>query len=152
MYQSTSKAEQFYNRSGSESTKGSRKGYSLLGEGENPTSVLSEDQKMMNERASLVARKMECERNLHLLNLEIRKESMLRTRRFKEALNERDAVKVELTGVMAGLSAIKSRRESTAVPGRVESHFMDICREIMTRGQFRILFDQARERAEKDAE
>ena len=126
MIGATAKAEQFHARSGSESTKGSRKGFGLLGGGDDPVDHLTPEEK----RASLVAK-------WQRLQLDI-----------AEAKALRDPVRVKRIGVELAqlglmINALRPKRRSADGIGEL---FIDICREQMTKPQFSAIMDEANRR------
>lgn len=129
MIKSKARSEQFFTRSGSYSTVGSRKGFGLLNHGDNPVSVLSEDEK----RASLVHKLAALEKAR--LNTDSKK------------LDAELLVKVrELQSVLGSVPSIKSKMRGVA---NVSQIFVDICRERMTNPQFKAILKEASEIALK---
>lgn len=148
MYQSTAKSEQFHGRTGNDSTKGSRKGYTLLGEGVCPTTELNDDEKMHNLKASLVVKLKSLEVELAKLNGIVRTEAQFKKKAFFEALSRRDALKIELLEVTKMLSEIKISYDQVQSRS-IERNFVDICNEILPSGQFKTILAQAIKRTEK---
>lgn len=126
MIGATAKAEQFQSRSGSESTKGSRKGFSLLGGGENPVDHLTDEEK----RASLVAVWKALQPELADAKL---KKDPARVKR----------ISVEIAQVGLLIHAIRPKRRSAL---GLSELFIDICREQMTKPQFNLIMDEANRR------
>lgn len=150
MLKATATAEQFFTRSGNESTKGSRKGYSLLGGGENPADLMDEHQDRQNRREAIKAR-------LRLLHEDAtkQKEIIVNTRfkkppAFYAAVQRKATIAVEITELTKELTAIKA--EYMVMPDKksVQAHFVDICRETLTKAQFRAILRQASIRAEQE--
>lgn len=124
MIGATAKAEQFHTRSGSESTKGSRKGFGLLGGGESVITNLSPKEK----RDSLKAR---------LKYLVALRAIGAMTRSEKQELHH---IQIELSETR---TEVKGRR-LTNLP----SCFIDICRERMSPIEFDRTMKEAAKRAE----
>jgi hypothetical protein len=151
MSKAQAKAEQFFTRSASHSTKGSRKGFDLLDHGVNPAAVLNADELAQNHKSALVSRLTCLNAELAVLNAEVRKQAQFKKQPFFDALKRRDAVKAAHADILAQIVALNAARQRTTVAGRIERHFVDLCRETMTRAHFNILMDQARERAKREA-
>ena len=126
MIGATARAEQFYERSGSESTKPSRKGFSLLGGGENPCDHLTPEER----RASLVQKWKKLQGDLA---------------EAKRGKNKRQlrAICQEITETGLAINAIRPKRASSR---DVTGHFVDVCREMMTKPQFNAIMDEANRR------
>lgn len=135
MIKGQAKAEQFYTRSGSESTKGSRKGFGLLGGGEDVLAHLAPEEK----RASLVQKF----KALQIELVEVKKGRD--KRRLQQIISE-------ITTTQEAISAIRPKRVSSD-PQAIANLFIDVCREMMTKPQFNAIMDEAnrRQRAAKDA-
>lgn len=133
MYKGTAQAEQFYERRGSESTKGSRKGFALLGGGDNPLDHLTPEEK----RASLVA-----------VWKGLQKELATAKEREDPARIKRLGVEIAQVGLM--INELRPKRGSQD-PMSIPALFIDICREQMTKPQFTAIMDEAnrRQRATK---
>ncbi len=119
------RAEQFYSRSGSESTKGSRKGFGLLGGGEDVVASLTPEQK----RDSLKARL-----------------KWLMAVRATSGLSNTE--KTELHFLQKDLNRLRPVVRSRA-PRDVSKFFMDVCREKLSPFQFRLFLSEASELAIK---
>jgi hypothetical protein len=132
MIGATAKAEQFYSRTGSESTKGSRKGFSLIGGGENPLAHLTPEER----RDSL-------KQKLKGLNAEL---VLVKKGRDKRRLLQ---LGQEIAQTCSEINQLRPKRISGV---EVTDHFIDICRETMTKPQFSAIMDEAnrRLRAAKD--
>lgn len=118
-------SEQFYNRSGSHATKGSRKGYSILGGGEDVTAHLTPEQ----QRNNVVTR-------LKWLRL------MLRTTGLTlEEEKEKNTLDKEYRKLHKEIKA-KS-------PSHPDQLFVQVCREIMTPEQFAKIVDLASARRDR---
>lgn len=126
MIGATAKAEQFYQRSGSESTKGSRKGFSLLGGGDNPLDYMTDEQK----RDSLVK---------VWKGLQVRIEEAKKHRNKAEIAN----IGRQISECGLAINAIRAKRRSAP---DVAQFFIDVCRETMTRPQFNSVMDEANKR------
>ena len=126
MIGATAKAEQFQSRSGSDATKGSRKGFGLLGGGECVIANLSQKEK----RDSLIAR---------LKYLMALRAVGAMTRSEKQDLHN---IQVELKETRGEAK----KRRLTNLP----ECFIDICRERMPLLEFDRLMTEAAKRA-KDA-
>lgn len=124
MYSATAKSEQLLTRSGSESTKGSRRGFDLLDHGAPVTSVLTIERR----RASLV---------LQLKAIETRMAAL-------RGGKERDALIAQKMNLQAQISEIRSKLKG---PKTTPDHFVEICRERMTKAEFKILMHEASIRA-----
>lgn len=125
MFQKTAKADQFHTRSGNESTKGSRKGFSLLGGGVNPASVLSLDE----QRESLKAK---------VEGLLETKEKMQKQKiDTKEIVLEINALYVEIGNIRRAIKSV----DSASIP----HIFVQLCREHMTKAEFKRYLDMANE-------
>lgn len=128
MIGATAKAEQFQSRSGSDATKGSRKGFSLLGGGESPLVHLTDEER----RDSLV-------QVLKGLNARLVQE--------KAAGNRVEIKKLGVQISECGLAISAIRRKLTSErPNDIPAIFMDICREQMTKFHFGLLMDEANRR------
>lgn len=128
MMKSTAQAEQFYTRSGSQSTKGSRKGFSLLGGGEDVLAQLTPDQ----QRASLVA----CLDGLRdELNTAKLQQDPVRVKHI--------SVQIAQVELMLRQRFPKQRKfDSETFP----DFFMEVCREMMTKPQYKAIVDEAKRR------
>lgn len=137
------KAEQYFSRAGSEATKGSRKGFSLLGGGVNPVAVLSEADKRHNRKLSLVARMQVLQKEMAEAKSIVVHERKRKGKEFHAALERRATLAAELTAIIQELSALKTEAKPKASPTSVERHFMDICKDNLPSGQFRALLNAA---------
>lgn len=125
MYKGAATAEQFHSRSGNESTKGSRKGFGLLGEGQDPTELLSLEEK----RDSLKA---------HIQWLQDCKKQILSDGGdFAQIILD---IKLATDTLVVFRPAIKSLQASL-----IPFIFMDICRNEMTKAEFKRYLDKANE-------
>jgi hypothetical protein len=145
MIGATAKAEQFYTRSGSEATKGSRKGFSLLGGGVNPSVVLSEREERESRQTALRA-KLKVELAELALAKQMVKDYFGKGDAYFKWRAEKERATKEVMGTTEALSAIK-KEYLTGKPRSLETCFMDLCRESMTKAQFRLLLDEAFRRA-----
>ena len=143
MIGATARSEQFMDRSGNESTKGSRKGYSILGGGENPANLMTTFQDRQNRLAAVRSK-------LRLLQIEatktkevIVKNRLKKNQAFFEAVERKASLSVEITALHTELTTIKSEYLGAPEKGSVQRHFVDVCRERMTKAQFRLNFDEA---------
>lgn len=148
MHKSTAQAEQFYTRTGNESTKPSRKGFSLLGGGESPVAVLTDEQQHESRRAAIV-------RELERLKVEgsaakndIRR-CLDRNNRgpvYHEALARKKRIAKRLSELQAEFSEMKKR-----YPGRdLRSFFIDICKERLSPVLYEQIMNEAKARATKE--
>lgn len=147
MIGATAKAEQFMDRSGSESTKGSRKGYSLLGGGENPANLMTPFQDRQNRLGSLRSKL----RALHAEATKV-KEAIVanrfkKNRAFFDAVERKAKLAVEITELQSELTNIKAEYLAQPQKDNVHRHFVDICRERLTKAQFRSILEEAQLRA-----
>jgi hypothetical protein len=124
MLKSQSNSEQFQTRSGNHSTKGSRKGFDLLGGGEDPTKVLTIEER----RDSL---------KLRMLSIEY----LMGSTADKGLRKKLGAEKFELQQQMSALRVKRKSEKPESIPGA----FIDICRERMSKHQFRCIMDEANE-------
>lgn len=145
MIGATAKAEQFQTRSGSESTKGSRKGFTLLGGGINPALVLSEREARDSRQAALRA-KIKVETQLHALAKRMMKESFGQGDVYFKWRAEVTRGGQAIKEIAIALNDIKKEYSATR-PHSLEFHFMDACRESMPKLQFQRLLDEAVSRA-----
>jgi hypothetical protein len=122
----TAKAEQFFTRSANESTKGSRKGFDLLGGGEDPLSVLTTEE----QRDSLVARYKGLQKQLEAAKAKGDK-ALIKSIGFDIANTSRE---------------INGCRPKTRSSPEVGQFFIDICREQMPKLQFHQIMDEASRR------
>lgn len=152
MIGATAKSEQFHTRSGSESTKGSRKGFGLLDEGVNAASVLSEHDALCNQRKAIAAQIDKLNREMGRLNGLVRREARFKQPSFFLALSERDKVKSELTTLHEQAQAIREKIGHTRPDSSiVERHFTDAAKEFLTPAQFRLIMNEAHKRAQQKA-
>jgi hypothetical protein len=147
MIGATAKAEQFFTRSANESTKGSRKGFDLLGGGVNPTSILSLDEKLQNQRKALIA-------ELQLLVQEAKEldaikfaNSKKKNRAFFDATQRIKDLKIRQGVIAAELTKLKAQTPSPIRQETLERCFMDVAVETLTKAQFSTLLKAARQRA-----
>lgn len=105
-------AEQFYSRSGNHSTKGSRKGYDILGGGEDVVSHLTPEQK----RNNVVTR-------LKWLRLMSRTTGLTLAEEQEKRQLDKEYKKLH-------------REIAAKSPVSLEQLFLDVCKEIMTPQQF----------------
>lgn len=125
MYKGTAESHQFQTRSGSDATKGSAKGYSILGGGEDPNSVLSLNEK----RESLKARFQQIHEQIHAC-----KAAGQSTRHLHD----------ELLSLTAEIKAIRGRIRSIDA-STIPHIFMSLCRQHMTKLEFKRYLDMANE-------
>lgn len=126
MYSATAKAAQFLTRSGSESTKGSRRGFDLLDHGDPVTSVLTMEQRRQN----LV---------LQLKAIETRLGEVKPGRERTHLIAQKMDLEVQIREIRAKLKG----------PKTIPAHFIELCRERMNPLQFKMLMDAANDRARK---
>lgn len=124
MYKGAAKGEQFLNRSASESTKGSRKGFSLLGGGEDPLAHLTPHEKIGSLMA--VARNLQKE----IIECKERNNDPIRIKRLGKQLFE----------INSEINALRPKRGSGE---EIVDFFIDICRRQMTKHQFKLVMDEA---------
>lgn len=115
-------AEQFFTRSGSHSTKGSRKGYSLLGGGEDVVDQLTPEQK----RNNIVTR-------LKWLRLMANTTGLTADEQQEKHFLDKECRKIE--------KEIKAKS-----PVDINRLFVDVCKELMPPDQFFKVFEMARAR------
>lgn len=151
MYKSTARAASFMDRTGSDATKGSRTGVDLLGIGADPTTELTDDQKLFNERAALVRTSQLLNHEMAQLRITIRRTSTSKTKppeEFFAALARIDVIKLELSSAMQRLGEIKRLRSQPATGHEVIQCFVDVARETLPRSQFNRFMEEARARAD----
>ncbi len=146
MIGATAKAEQFYTRSGSEATKGSRKGYSLLGEGESPLVVLTEKESIESVRASLKGQLKAAQEDHATAKIAMRMAFGTGDAYFI-AKGQWERAGKAIVAICAELSKIKGARKD---PANVQRHFVNICRDTMTWAQFNRILTEANARAKED--
>jgi glycogen debranching enzyme len=149
MLKSTSRSEQFYSRTGSESTKGSRKGFGLLNEGDCPTTVLSDDERAFNEQRALRVQMQAAQMALAEAKVEMKAnfgkgDPYFKAQRKKECANQ------EIQVLTAKLSEYKQKRKNYS-NSSIEKHFMDWCRDNMPQGQFKAILAIAARKANEEA-
>lgn len=125
MHKSTARSEQFFGRTGNESTKGSRKGYSILGGGEDVVAHLTPEQ----------------QRN----NLQTRLKWLVAVRAASGLTN---AEKTELHHIQKALNKLRPVLNSRK-PRDIPQFFLDVCRERLSPVQFKLIMDEAAERSLK---
>lgn len=138
MYKSTARGEQFLTRTGSESTKGSRKGFGLLGGGEDE--VLTPEQ----QRNALVAVLASLRPRLTFLNDELKaKRSWKVYQSLKEQRDELVRQQMEIQGRLAEVNQLCKGRYARQDLG----HFIiDVVRERMTKPEWEIVMREAKRR------
>lgn len=149
MFKSTSKAEQFYARSGSESTKGSRKGYSLLDEGVNPTAVLSEVELAMNEQIALKARLSKLNEENAAYTDTVMLHEGVKNQEFHGAVRARHKVRQQIREITLRQQELNKIIKPAGKVHDMAQIFMDVCKETMPRAQFMLLVQKAYQRAEE---
>lgn len=145
MIGATAKADQFATRSGNESTKGSRKGFSLLGGGENAASVLNEREARESRQAALRGQ-LKTAQAEHALAKKAMIQHFGAGDAFFKWRAEKDRAGKAILDICAELSLIK-KEYTTGRPRSLENCFMDACRESMTVAHFKIMLDEAHRRA-----
>lgn len=124
MYGKTASSEQLHTRSGSHATKGSAKGFSLLGGGESPLAVMTPE----DERESLKAK------------LAVLKEKIKLTQG-----DQRRAIGQEIQEIEKAISQIRKAWKSEDAAS-LPHLFMDACRDLLSKHQFKVLMDEANRR------
>ncbi len=156
MIGATAKAEQFHTRSGNESTKGSRKGFGLLGGGIDPSTLLTGDQKLMARRSALIAQMASVDVKIAREKAVIKFEAPFKGRLFHAAVERRNVLQAERSVIMAEILEIKQALGTMHGVLVFEKHFVDVCRERLTAAQFhsikREAFDRARDAAAEQGE
>lgn len=146
----TAKAGQYFERSGSESTKGTRGGANLLGGGIDPTLVLSEQEERASRQAALKARL-----DVELEALKVAKAQMIanfgKGDPYFKARSNRDRIGKAIQEIHAELSKIKGEY-STGTPRALLFHFAAACRDSLTNAQFVMLMKEAHKRAAAESE
>lgn len=120
MYKATASSAAFFPRVADHSTKGSRRGYDLLGHGENVLDVMSDE----DRRVSLVVRV---------------KAVMDELTRLPKKHPRRVALGQEQAELQAAIRAIRPASKAPGAP----YHFVDVCRERLPKGQFEALMSEA---------
>lgn len=128
MYKATQSSQQFFAREAMHSTKGSRRGFDLLDQGENPVEVLNPEQR----RASLVA---------HWKALQ---EQLLS---FPKKHPKRIELGLQMQVVQAEISAI---RPKLRLNPSVKDHFIEVARDLLSNAQYRAIMNEAASRAGSD--
>jgi hypothetical protein len=146
----TAKAEQFFARSASESTKGSRKGFSLLGGGVDPSSVLTPNQQRLSNKAALTARMAGIQKDLAEQKKIICHNRFAKNKEFFVAIDRRASLTAELMEVLEQLSALKQSAKPRTITHKIERCFVDICSETMPAGQFKTIMAAAIAKAESE--
>lgn len=127
MYGKTADQTAFRERTASHSTKGSRRGFDLLDQGENAAAVLTRDQ----QRSVLVQR-------VHWISAQM------------QGLKPRDPQRVALGQMMLRTQLeISELRPKIKGPQNIEGFFVDVCRERLSAFQFKTLMNEAHKLAEK---
>jgi hypothetical protein len=124
MIGATAKAEQFQSRSGSDATKGSRKGFGLLGGGDDPIAHLSPEER----RASLVA-------VWKRLQIQL---SEAKARGDKLAVTD---IGHQITECSLAIHAIRPKRKHSQT---LANYFIEACKKSMTKPQYQALMAEAR--------
>jgi hypothetical protein len=138
MYKSASRGEQFLDRSGSESTKGSRKGFGLLGGGEKET--LTPDQ----ERAVLVAAIAALEGKIKDLKSIDRRSMPLRRR---EELNaEIKALGIKKFDLQRKVTELLPLLREWSQFEDLGSFIIEVMKERLTKPEWRALVSEAKRR------
>lgn len=144
MFKGTAQAEQFHTRSGSESTKGSRKGFALLGGGEDPAAHLTAREKWENERRVLVAQMEVVRHELGVAKTDVKRLFGTGDPYFKA--RDKVTANIKLIGeISAQLGELKKKNKCN--PTDLRAAFMDVCRERLTKAQFTLFMDEATKRA-----
>jgi len=128
MIGATAKSEQFHSRSGSESTKGSRKGFTLLGGGDDPLSHLTPE----DRRASLTA-------IVRALQFD------LSEAKASKEIHRVKQIGLRLFDLNTEINKIRPTRRS-GYGNNIGNLFVDICREQMTKPQFNAIMTEANRR------
>lgn len=138
----TQSSEQFMNRTGNHSTKPSAKGFSLLGGGENPVSLLTPDE----QRASLFAARMAIEGRIGKLTSALKGNKITHDERQQIAAKRR-RLKDELIEVTEKQQILVASIRGSG-PKKMElSHFIaDIVKERMTVPQWNAILTEAKQR------
>ena len=150
MLKSTARAEQFYTRTGSEATKGSRKGFSLLGGGECVVAVMSDVQRDEAARHALNIRITRVEGELHPVKHALGTMRDKYGPEWKRLLARRDQLAAERKELLLKVQEINARiRLARPKPpaSAVPNAFMDIARNVLTEAQFKMILRAAYERA-----
>lgn len=145
MIGATAKAEQFYGRAGSEATKGSRKGFSLLGGGECPSLVLTCQESHESKRRALKATLRAATIDAAAAKADMAANVGCGDPYFK-AKRRRECAMELARLTMLELSKLKLVKTHSSDK---RQHFIDICHETMTRAQFRLVMREAEDRAAK---
>lgn len=149
MIKSQSRSEQFYTRSGSESTKGSRKGFTLLDEGDCPLSVMNQKQKDEAARHALNTRIAELNKQLAPIKSALHGMRFKYGRQWDDLMSARKTIKDEMHELLLQVQGINVRvRMNDPKPSAsgVPEAFVDVAREILTAAQFKILMKAAFDR------
>lgn len=127
MYKKTASADQFFSREAMHSTKGSRRGYDLLNQGESVLAVLTPEE----QRASLVAQ-------LHTIDLQLLSMGPKDLRR-KELGRKKHALQNQITELRPKLHG----------PRETINHFISVARERLPKALYNAIMTEATERARK---
>lgn len=149
MYKSTSQAEQFYNRTGSEATKGSRKGFTLLEEGESPLAVLSEQDLFFNEQRAKRAALKKAQDDAQQAKIDMH-QNFGKGDPYFAARDKRAKALEDIKTITAELSVMKQARKNHKSTD-LNRHFVDWCRDNMPQGQFKAILAIAARKASEAA-
>lgn len=149
MLKSTARGEQFFTRTGSESTKGSRKGFGLLGEGECPTSVLSDNDRFFNEQKALRAQLHEAQA-AHAEGKEGMKLHFGKGDAYFAARAKKEKAAQDIQAITAKLSEFKRQRKNYE-SADLNKHFVDWCRDNLPQGQFKAILAIAARKSSDEA-
>lgn len=149
MIGATAKSEQFYERSGSEATKGSRSGANLLGWGESPLAFLTDKERDAAIKASLLADQTHLQIEATALAAILSQSARPGFRPnegFYVAAARKQAIKGELTSIAAQLSQLKAKHSPPVDSTKLPDFFLDVSREYLTKAQFQLVMNEAHRR------